>query len=73
MSPCHTNAHEPKHLRTGINLAMVEHSALAQLLIEKGVIDEDDYLLALARVMEAEQALYEKRLSEKLGVKVTLG
>ena len=36
-------ATEPKHLRVGINSAMVEHAALVRLLISKGVItDEDD-------------------------------
>jgi hypothetical protein len=33
----------PKHLRTGINLAMVEHGALVSLLVDKGLITVDEY------------------------------
>lgn len=46
----------PKHLRVGINSAMVTHSAIATLLIEKGVFTEDEYLDALAAAAEREQA-----------------
>lgn len=64
---------EPKHLRVGINSAMVEHSAVARLLIEKSIITEEEYLRSLAVGMEQEVKSYEKRLSEMLGGKtVTL-
>lgn len=49
---------EPKHLRTGINAAMVEHGALVGLLIEKGVITIEEYYKALADKMEAEVESY---------------
>lgn len=55
----------PKHLRVGINSAMVETSALAKLLIEKGVITLDDWLKAVAVGMENEVKLY----ADELGVK----
>jgi len=51
----------PKHLRVGVNAAMVEHGALVKLLVEYGVINEDDYIKSQADAMEAEVALYEKR------------
>lgn len=63
----------PKHLRAGINSAHVTSSALAKLLIEKGVITEEEWLTALAEGAEAEQARYEAELSERMGVKITLG
>ena len=62
-----------KHLRVGVNSAMVEHSALARLLIAKGVITDAEYSEALAEGMREEVALYERRLTEKVGKRVTLG
>ena len=67
------SATSPKHLRVGVCSAMVEHSALALLLISKGVITEDEYKEAIASGMEAEVKRYEKVISEHLGGKeVTL-
>ena len=54
-------ATEPKHLRVGINNALVEVSALAKLFIDKGLISELEYLGALANAYEEEQHRYEKR------------
>ncbi|RWE95732.1 hypothetical protein [Mesorhizobium sp.] len=62
----------PKHLRVGINAAMVDHSALATLLIAKGVFTQDEYVAALAEAMEREKGRYEAHLSALLGTKVTL-
>jgi hypothetical protein len=44
----------PKHLRTGLNSAMVEHSALAQLLMKKGVFTEAEYLEEMRLAMNNE-------------------
>jgi hypothetical protein len=66
-------ATSPKHLRTGLNAAMVEHAALVRLLIDKGLIAERDYFDAVIRELQAEVARYEERLSARLGAKVTLG
>jgi hypothetical protein len=67
------NAHEPKHLRVGVNSALVDNSSLVQLLIAKGVITSDEFVRALADGMEAEVQRYEQRLSERLnGKKITL-
>lgn len=45
---------EPKHLRTGINLAMSDHAGLAYLLIRKDVISEDEYREALRQAANHE-------------------
>ncbi len=51
----------PRHLRVGVNSAMVEHAALVDLLLSKGVISEEEYFKALADGMEREVAAYEGR------------
>lgn len=63
---------ELKHLRVGVNSAHVSQSALAKLLIEKGLISEEELFTALADAMEAEKALYETTLSDHVGRPVTL-
>lgn len=65
---------EPKHLRVALNAALVEHSALAGLLVAKGLITDDEYVKALADAMEAEKRRYEAWLRERLGSdSITLG
>jgi len=71
--PDRQSATEPKHLRVGVNSALVDSAALAELLIRKGVITEEEYFEALAEGMEREQRKYEKRLSEHYGRRITLG
>jgi hypothetical protein len=68
-----SNETTPKHLRVGVNSAMVEHSALARLRIAKGVITDAEYRESLADGMREEVELYERGLSEELGKRVTLG
>jgi len=48
-----------KHLRVGVNAAMVDHAALAYLLIEKRIIKKEDYIEALRLAMNNEVARYE--------------
>ncbi len=48
----------PKHLRVGINAAMVDSAAIAGLLIHKGIITESEYYEALAKAAEQELARY---------------
>lgn len=64
--------HEPKHLRVGVNSSMVDASALAELLIQKGVISDHEYLYAIMAGMEREVEMYEQELSEKHGTRITL-
>jgi len=66
------HATEPKHLRVGINSAMVEHSAIVLLLVDKGIISEVEYFTALRDIMKREVEKYESQLSSVTGKKVTL-
>ena len=63
---------QPKHLRVGVNSALVDSSALAELLITKGIITEDEYLDAIAAGMEREAESYRARLQDRLGTSITL-
>jgi len=66
------SAASPKMLRTGVNLAMVEHGALVRTLIAKGLFTELDYFEELVKGVEAEQKAYEARLSARYGGKIKL-
>lgn len=68
-----TGIEQPKHLRVGINAAMADQAGLAALLMAKGIFTEEEYLDAIATSMEAEKARYEKLLSDRKGVTITLG
>lgn len=52
---------EPKHLRTGINIAMCDHAGLARLLIEKGIITDEEYIAAITVEANREVVRYEDR------------
>lgn len=67
-----TSDREPKHLRVGINSAMSDISAIASLLIERGIFTELEYIEVLANHMEQERDRYEIELTEKLGAPVKL-
>ena len=76
----HSGAHEPKHLRVGINWiydrgyvsAMVTDRAVACLLIAKGLVTAEEYYEAVAVAAEDEQKEHEARLSSCIGMKVNL-
>jgi len=51
----------PKHLRLGINSALVDSGALARLLMQKGIITREEHLEMLAKVAEEEVKIYEAR------------
>lgn len=53
------HASMPKHLRTGVNSALVEGGAVAALLIEKGVFTLAEYEEALRLGMNEEVARYQ--------------
>lgn len=63
----------PKHLRVGINSALVQDSALALLLMKKGIITEDEYFDAVNEAMEREVKEYREELSRLYGANITLG
>ena len=56
----------PKHLRVGVNSAMVGLAAITALLIAKGVITEDEYASVLADAMEEERDSYQRWLQERM-------
>lgn len=58
---------QPKHLRVGVNSALVSSGALAKLLIQKGVITEAEFLAAQAEGMEAEAEDYTARVRVQYG------
>lgn len=62
-----------KHLRVGVNSAMVEIGALAELLISKGIITEEEILSAYAKGHEREQTKYEEIVSKLYGANIKLG
>lgn len=62
----------PKHLRVGVNAALVQNSGLGALLINKGLITSEEYAKAMAEGMEMEVARYEAILTEAMGMKVVL-
>lgn len=62
----------PKHVRLGINSAMVQNAALATILMDKGIMTRDEYDKVMADMSEAEVALYEAELAEKYRTVVKL-
>ena len=56
----------PKHLRVGVNSAMVEHAALTLLLVDKGIITMDDYERSLVDLMKREVEKYESDISKAM-------
>ena len=65
-----TRETDPKHLRVGVNSALLEQAALASLLISKGIITSDEYENALAEMAEREQIMYEDKLKEHYGANI---
>jgi len=63
---------EPKHLRVGVNSALVDSGALQKLLIDKGIITEDELYSALADMAELEVKMYEERINEHYGTNGTI-
>lgn len=64
---------QPKHLRVGVNACLVDSSALALLLVKKGLISDEEYFTARADGAEAEADRYEQLATERLGSPVKLG
>lgn len=62
----------PKHLRTGINLAMCDIATLTSLLIEKGVFTLEEFKAKQIEFMEKEVKTYEQRLSKRAGMPITI-
>lgn len=67
-----SSASSPKHLRTGLDSAMVTDAALARLLIAKGLFTEEEYAEEVRLEANREVDRYEQRIVDTYGVKVTL-
>ena len=63
---------DPKHMRTGVNAAMVQIGVLAQILMDLGIIDESAFYKRMADAMEAEVARYKSEIDDITGGNVTL-
>lgn len=59
---------QPKHMRVGVDTALVEIGALGELLVDKGVITLEEYIAAMAHGMEREVQLRRERLGIPNGV-----
>jgi len=55
-----------KHLRVGLNTALVDHGSLVDLLVKKGIITDEEYAQAMRDGMQSEVDRYEARLGVKL-------
>ncbi len=66
------NETTPKHLRTGVNSAMVDTASIVRLLIKKGIFTQAEFEAELTEEMNREVKRYEEWLSERIGKKVTL-
>lgn len=62
----------PKHLRVGVNSALVNHAALAAILVRKGIITELEYFQSCVDELRKEVQSYETELSAVTGKVVTL-
>lgn len=62
---------EPKHLRVGVNSALITSSALVKTLVEAGLIDFEKFRDNEIELLKNEIELYKRRLS-RLGLDVHL-
>jgi hypothetical protein len=62
----------PKHLRVGVNSALIQNSSLATLLMRKGVITELEYWETQVELWRNEVRDYEATISQALGRPVKL-
>lgn len=67
---------DPKHIRVGLDSNQCEVGAIVKLLIDKGLITEEEYFDYSIKFLEMEVARYEQVLQERFGPngpKITLG
>jgi hypothetical protein len=67
--PDHQNM-TPKHMRVGIDMSKADMGGLATLLIEKGLITKEEYILAITESAEREADAYESEISGRIGINV---
>lgn len=59
---------EPKHLRVGVNMSKVDHAALVNLLIAKGIFTREEYFEELVKMAENEVDMYRAEIARQHGV-----
>jgi len=64
---------QPKHMRTGINSALIFNGSVVRLLVEKGLITREEYAEAAVADLRAEVKRYESELSEIFKSNIKLG
>ena len=52
----------PKHLRVGVNSALISQAAFAQLMMDKGVFTLEEYMASQADAAEREAKSHEDRI-----------
>lgn len=62
-----------KHLRVGINMALIDSAAIHKVLVDKGICTQSELWEALISLMEEEVKRYEKKLSEHYQANIKLG
>lgn len=62
----------PKHLRVGVNSALADSGAVAELLIRKGVITREELYTELCNKLQKDVDSYTEKLEKLTGKKVTL-
>jgi hypothetical protein len=63
-----------KHLRTGVNSALMDAAALAELLIAKGIFTKIEYYEALVTVTARDVESYRRVIADRMNVPVdTIG
>jgi len=58
---------EPKHIRVGINSALCSIGALTTLLVEKGIVTEEEYLTKIIQILKEDVERYQRQLSKHYG------
>lgn len=61
------NERDVKHLRTGINSALISNGALTRLLIDRGIFTEEEWYKTLADVAEHDVKTYQEMLKRHYG------
>ena len=57
----------PKHLRVGLNSAMSQHGALVKLMVQKGLLTEEEYFRTCIEMLELEVARVTARVRKVYG------
>lgn len=63
---------EPKHLRVGVNNALIETSALLTVLVNKGILTAEEYFTEVNNLLREEVKRYEQELTEHYGGKINI-